>query len=119
MDLVGNISNNAGLTNDLIYSAEAARTMYDGFQDAYAAYQADPSDANLERAMASYSAYNRAISNSYEAYADYTANTTDSFVGKFTTSEAAQNVDEQARSVSSIRRDLARDMDAERSTRTT
>lgn len=119
LDFSMNTSNNASLTNNLIYSAEAARTMYDAFQSDYAAYKADPSDANLERAMASYSAYNRAISNSYEAYADYTANTTDSFVGKIFSSEAAQRVDEEARFISSSHQNMARDMDAERSTRTT
>lgn len=117
MDLVGNTSNIAGLTNNLIYSAEAARTMYDAFQSDYAAYKADPSDANLERTMASYSAYNRAMSNSYEAYADYTANTTDSLAGKIFSSAAAKNVDEQARFISSNHLTMASDMDARRVTR--
>lgn len=116
-DLFMNTSNNASLTNNLIYSAEAARTMYDAFQSDYAAYKADPSDANLERTMASYSAYNRAMSNSYEAYADYTANTTDSLAGKIFSSDAAKNVDEQARFISSNHLTMASDMDARRVTR--
>lgn len=101
LDFSMNTSDNASLTNNFIYAAEAARTMYDTFQSDYAAYQANPTDANLERAMSSYSAYQLTLSNVHTANADYLSNTEDSLAGKLLPSKSAQTAIEVSKNLAS------------------
>lgn len=101
LDFSMNTSDNANLTNNFIYAAEAARTMYDTFQSDYAAYQANPTDANLERAMSSYSAYQLTLSNVHTANADYLSNTENSLAGKLFPSKSAQTAIEVSKNLAS------------------
>lgn len=111
MDFTVNAGDYAGLTNNLIYAADAMDATYKSFQDDYNAYKNDPTDANLAKVVESYKAYQRSAANSMEAFGEYTRTSTDSVIGKHTSSDKAKNVDEQADFIAGMLRNTTKDVD--------
>jgi len=111
MDFAVNAGDYAGLTNNLIYAADAVDATYNSFQADYKAYQENPTDANLTKAVESYKAYQRSAANSMEAFGEYSKAATDSAIGKRTSSEKAKNVDEQAEFIADMLRNTTNDVD--------
>lgn len=110
-----NTGNNAELTNNMIYASEASRATYSTFQADLAAYEANPTDANLDKAMTSYQNYYRTMSISYDAYGAYVSNSEDSLAGQFFWDESAKNADNVADHAADNCRNLVTNMDKLRS----
>jgi len=82
MDATGNMGSLPGLSNNVIYSAEIVNDTYKVYQDAMSAYDANPSESNLEKAIDAYNSYQQASANSMNAMSELSDNSSDSIIGR-------------------------------------
>lgn len=81
-DIALNTSDIPTVINNMTYAADMVYETYELYDKAYKAYEADPSEANLKKAITAYETYQHAIADSYSAVDATVNNLTDSNLGK-------------------------------------
>ena len=81
VDKVTGLGDLPSVSNNLIYSVDSTQKLYRVYQKDYEAYQKNPSDANLKKAVDSYASYEHAIADMKQAEADFYNMTNRSFAG--------------------------------------
>lgn len=84
-------------TNELLFAGDAAETTYAVFQKDYAAYQANPSEGNLQSAMSSYKAYCRTAIDAQNACAKIYDSAMKTAAGSLFVSEEARGYSQQCK----------------------
>jgi len=90
LDSVTGVNNVPRLTNEVLFAGDAAESVYNVFQKDLAAYNANPTDANLAAAVDSYNAYAKAACTVQNACAELYNNATDSAIGDIFVSQEAK-----------------------------
>lgn len=98
IDMVTGINDVPKLTNQLSYSVDAAQKFYDVLQKDIAAYEANPSDANLERMAASYQQYCHTAAQAETACGEIYRTMSEAALGEFTVSDEARGYIDQMKS---------------------
>ena len=102
MDLAFSVNDIPGLQNDLGFSTTAARSTYEVLQNDLRAYEANPTNENLQNCISSYNQYQQQVATAEEAAAALFKNMDDSFLGTLNSEQRAQ-MEQCVRSAESAR----------------
>lgn len=98
IDTVTGVNDVPKLTNQLSYSVDTAQKFYDVLQKDIAAYEANPSDANLEKMAASYQQYCNTAAQAESACGNIYKTMSEAALGGLTVSDEARGYIQQAQS---------------------
>lgn len=97
LDSVTGVNDVPRLTNEVLFAGDAAESIYNVFQKDLAAYNANPTDANLAAAVDSYNAYANAACTAQNACAQLYKNATDSTIGGIFVSQEAKGYEQMCK----------------------
>lgn len=102
-DIFMGVNDAPQLTNELVFASDAAEATYQVLQADIAAYEANPTDANLQAAVASYSAYCKAAASVSEACGAFYQNKADHWISNLVMSDEARGaIDDCNQSVKNL-----------------